>query len=100
MEPVVWTTLGTGLAEDVITGLEFLVDLPMWSLVGQQDEKTHMSYYISRQDAYYSRSRLLFHNKSTKSRLENSYSGFQGLLSQTDKCELIEQTALTADQLT
>ena len=26
-------------AEDVITGLEFLVDLPMGSLVGQQDEK-------------------------------------------------------------
>ena len=25
-------------AEDVITGLEFLVDLPMRSLVGQQDE--------------------------------------------------------------
>ena len=24
--------------EDVITGLEFPVDLPMWSLVGQQDE--------------------------------------------------------------
>ena len=25
-------------AEDVITGLEFLVDLPMWSLVGHQNE--------------------------------------------------------------
>ena len=25
--------------EDVITGSEFLVDLPMWSLLGQQDEK-------------------------------------------------------------
>ena len=24
-------------AEDVVTGLEFLVDLPMWSLVGQRD---------------------------------------------------------------
>ena len=29
MKPVVWTTLGTGPEEDVITGLEFLVDLPM-----------------------------------------------------------------------
>ena len=28
---------GTGPADNVITGLEFLVDLPMWSLVGQQD---------------------------------------------------------------
>ena len=28
------------LAEDAITGLEFLADLPMWYLVGQQDEKT------------------------------------------------------------
>ena len=35
---MIWTTLGTGPAEDVVTGLEFLVDLPMWSLVGQQDE--------------------------------------------------------------
>ena len=26
-------------AEDVITGLEFLVDLPMWSFVDQQDKK-------------------------------------------------------------
>ena len=26
-------------AEGVLTGLEFLVDLPMLSLVGQQDEK-------------------------------------------------------------
>ena len=26
-------------AEHVITGLKFLVDLPLWSLVGQQDEK-------------------------------------------------------------
>ena len=38
-EPMVWTTLGTGSAEDVITGLEVLVDLPMWSLVDQQDER-------------------------------------------------------------
>ena len=39
MEPVVWTTLGTGPAEDVVTGLEFPVGFLMWSLVGQQDWK-------------------------------------------------------------
>ena len=27
--------------KDVITGLEFLWDLPLWSLVGQQDEKAN-----------------------------------------------------------
>ena len=41
---VVWTTLGLGSMEDVITGLEFLVDLPMWSLVGQQDWKERLRY--------------------------------------------------------
>ena len=35
MEPVV---CGTGPEEDVVTGSEFLVDLSMWSLVGQQEE--------------------------------------------------------------
>ena len=32
-------------AEDVITGLEFLVDLPMRSLVGQQDEKSNKAAF-------------------------------------------------------
>ena len=41
MEPVVWTTLGTGPAEDVITGLEFLVDLSICSLwVIRMNKKT------------------------------------------------------------
>ena len=34
------------LVEDVITGLEFPVDLPMWSLVGQQDERNKTLYEI------------------------------------------------------
>ena len=37
MEPVVWTTLGTGLAKGVKNGLG-CKPLPMWSLVGQQKE--------------------------------------------------------------
>ena len=39
MVPVVWTPLAPP-AEDVIAGLEFLADLPMWFLLGQQDETT------------------------------------------------------------
>ena len=38
MEPVVCTTLGTTCGS-CQAGLEILVDLPMWSLVGQQDWK-------------------------------------------------------------
>ena len=33
------------LAEDVITGLEFPVDLPMWPLVGQEDETKKRMWY-------------------------------------------------------
>ena len=35
-------------SEDVITGLEFLVDLPIWSLVGQQDEKKSAAPLLSK----------------------------------------------------
>ena len=45
MEPVVWTTLGT-TCEDVINGLEFLVDPPMWSLVDQQDERKKVFHSV------------------------------------------------------
>ena len=43
-EPVVWTTLGTTCGR-CPAGLEIPVDLPMWSLVGQQDWKKSTSSY-------------------------------------------------------
>ena len=43
MELAVWTTLGTGPAEDGITGLEFPVDLSMWPLMGQHNEKNNLN---------------------------------------------------------
>ena len=43
------------LAEDVITGLEFPLDLPMWSLVGQKDETKNLrtaSYQLENADSH------------------------------------------------
>ena len=46
MEPVVWTTPGTTCGR-CQAGLEIPVDLPMWSLVGQQDWKWDIFLSVS-----------------------------------------------------
>ena len=47
-------------AEDVIAGLEFLINLPMWSLVGQQDEEK-VPYQKFRQSIAKGRRYSVFH---------------------------------------